>query len=92
MIKKILILGLAAIVFGSFPVTGIVRAEGSGAAEYFKMAKSSKVRAWRFGPYATLGRANQVANYARSRGYKAGIYYGGCFTCGTREYFVDVWK
>ena len=92
MIKKILILGLAAIVFGLFPAVDNVRAEHSEMSSHFGMAKSSKARSWRFGPYATLDRANQVANYARKRGYKAGIYYGGCFECGTRAYYVDVWK
>ncbi len=92
MIQKILIVGFIAIIFGLAPVSGVVRAEGSKSAGAFRLAESSKIRSWRFGPFATLGRANQVANYARSRGYKAGIYYGGCFECGSRAYFVDVWK
>jgi hypothetical protein len=89
MIQKILILGFAVIAFGLFPVAGLVRAEAS---EHFRMAESLKIQTYRFGPYATLDRANQVANYARRRGYKAGIYYGGSLYSGTRVYYVDVWK
>ncbi len=91
MIKKILVLGIAAIVFGLFPVNGIVRAEDSKASEHFKMALS-QAQSWRFGPYATIDRANQVANYARSRGYQASIYYAGSLYSGTRTYYVDVWR
>lgn len=46
----------------------------------------------RFGPYATLRRANEVANYARRQGYKAKVIYGGSFVYGTRRYYVDVWR
>ncbi len=45
----------------------------------------------RFGPYATLRRANEVANYARSKGYNAKVIYAGSIIYGTREYYVDVW-
>lgn len=49
-------------------------------------------RARRFGPYATLRRANEVANYARRYGYKAKVIYGGSLYSGTRRYYVDVWR
>jgi hypothetical protein len=45
----------------------------------------------RFGPFATVDRANQVANYFRRMGYNARIYYAGSYLAGTREYYVDVW-
>jgi hypothetical protein len=48
-------------------------------------------RARRYGPYATLRRANEVANYARRNGYKAKIYYGGVYDT-SRVYYVDVWR
>lgn len=48
-------------------------------------------RARRYGPYATLRRANEVANYARRNGYKAKIYYGGVYDT-SRTYYVDVWR
>ena len=48
-------------------------------------------RAHRYGPYATLRRANEVANYARRNGYKAKIYYGGVYDT-SRTYYVDVWR
>ncbi len=45
----------------------------------------------RFGPYATLRRANEVAAYARSKGYRAKVGYAGSIIYGTRSYYVDVW-
>jgi hypothetical protein len=45
----------------------------------------------RFGPFATVDRANQVANYFRRMGYNASIHYAGSYLAGTREYYVDVW-
>jgi hypothetical protein len=47
-------------------------------------------RARRFGPYATLRRANEVANNARRYGYRAKIIYG--YVDYTRAYYVDVWR
>ena len=49
----------------------------------------------RFGPYATLRRANEVANYARRLGYNARVVYGGSlYGSGdySRVYYVDVWR
>jgi hypothetical protein len=48
-------------------------------------------RVRRYGPYATLRRANEVANYARRNGYNAKIYYGGVYDT-SRTYYVDVWR
>lgn len=90
--NKILLLGLASMVFGLFPVAGNVQAKNSLAAKSFKMEKSARVQSWRLGPFATADRAYQVANYARRYGYQANVYVGGCLYCGTREYFVNVWK
>ena len=90
--KKTLMSVLAAIIFGLFPVVDVVRAEGSAASERLTMMESSQTQSRRFGPYATVDRANQVANYARRLGYNAQVIYAGCFYCGTREYYVDVWK
>jgi len=47
-------------------------------------------RSRRFGPYATLRRANEVANYARRNGYRAKVIYGGVYDYN-RVYYVDVW-
>jgi hypothetical protein len=54
-------------------------------------AASAVSRQRRFGPYATLRRANEVANYARRRGYRAKVIYGGSYIYNTRQYYVDVW-
>ena len=43
----------------------------------------------RYGPYATIRRANEVANYFRNLGFNARVFYGG--TVDYREYYVDVW-
>ena len=40
----------------------------------------------RYGPYATIRRANEVANYFRSFGLRAQVINGGNW-----EYYVDVW-
>jgi hypothetical protein len=40
----------------------------------------------RYGPYATIRRANEVANYFRSFGLRAEVINGGNW-----EYYVDVW-
>ena len=40
----------------------------------------------RYGPYATIRRANEVANYFRSFGLRAEVINGG-----NSEYYVDVW-
>ncbi len=54
--------------------------------------ESPPVQSRRFGPYATLRRANEVANYARRRGYNAKVIYAGSYIYGTRSYYVDVWR
>lgn len=48
-------------------------------------------RSRRYGPYATLRRANEVAYYFRRQGYRTKIYYGGSLYSDTRRYYVDVW-
>lgn len=85
MSKKILILVIALVLSGLFPLTIPVFAE-IGSADF----SSSLQRSRRFGPYATIRRANEVANTARRRGYKAKVIYG--WYMGTRMYYVDVWR
>ena len=58
--KKTLMSILAAIIFGLFPVVDVVRAEDSAASERLSMMESSQTQSRRFGPYATVDRANQV--------------------------------
>jgi hypothetical protein len=67
---------------------------GEGLAANTRVGEShaeSAARQRRFGPYATLRRANEVANYARRRGYKAKVIYAGSYIYNTRSYYVDVW-
>ena len=91
MLRKIIRLGLTVFVFGLLLAGVPVRAEVFEASRSFAAAgKIAKAR--RFGPYATLRRANEVANYARSLGYNAKVIYGGSmYYYGSREYYVDVW-
>jgi hypothetical protein len=49
----------------------------------------AQVQSGRYGPYATIRRANEVANYFRSLGFDAQVIYGG--TLDYREYYIDVW-
>jgi hypothetical protein len=49
----------------------------------------TQVQPGRYGPFATLRRANEVAHYYRTLGFDAQIIYGGTFEY--REYYVDVW-
>ena len=69
-----------------------MQAEASKASTSLTATKSNRFQR-RFGPYATLRRANEVANYARSLGYNAKIIYGGTYydNMYTRAYYVDVW-
>lgn len=92
MIQKFLMLGLATLVFGLFS-TGIpVQAKNSKVSARVATVKSGKVQSYRYGPYATLRRANEVANYARRLGYNARVFYAGSYIYDTRSYYVDVWR
>jgi hypothetical protein len=92
MFKKILSLGLLAIVIGFMPTVVPVQAKTSNSLGKVNAVETAKV-ARRFGPYATLRRANEVANYARRRGYRAKVIYGGSLYSysSPRVYYVDVW-
>lgn len=92
MFRKVLILSFTVLVFGSSLAMFPVRSEAGNASGNTVTAESSKFQSRRFGPYATLRRANEVANYARRQGYKAKVIYGGSLIYGTRKYYVDVWR
>lgn len=91
MFQKFLMLGFMTLVFGLFSTAIPVEAKNSGSLVKAKVVKSTKIRAYRFGPYATLRRANEVANYARNLGYNAKVIYAGSYIYDTRSYYVDVW-
>jgi hypothetical protein len=57
-------------------------------------ASNASTQSRRFGPYATIRRANEVAAYARSLGYNARVIYGGGLysSSSPRVYYVDVWR
>src|SRR5262245_39253088 len=65
----------------ALPLAGVPgRAEAAGR----KAVKSY------YGPFATLRRANEVANYYRQRGYTAWVNYEGSYVFGSRTYSVSV--
>src|SRR5258707_11953259 len=90
MFRKMYPHGLGAMIlvtaFSVIPVPAVT----SNSEVVTRSASVTQVR--RYGPYATLRRANEVANYARRLGYNAKIFYGGSLYYGTREYYVDVWR
>ncbi|MEZ5428502.1 MAG: hypothetical protein R2747_19685 [Pyrinomonadaceae bacterium] len=91
MIKKLLAVGFMGLVLGLVPAVAPVQAQTNAAFPEMSAAGSESRAARRFGPYATLRRANEVANYARRYGYNAKIIYG-TVGLGTRAYYVDVWR
>jgi hypothetical protein len=89
MVRKWLTSALVALVVGSSLAAVPVRAaagEEKGRSTNPVFALAGKVR---YGPYVTIRRANEVANYFRRLGYNARIIYLG--TLKYREYAVDVW-
>lgn len=92
MFRKMLSLGLLALVIGFIPSVSAVKAETSKAFGNVEAVETTAT-ARRFGPYATIRRANEVANYARRLGYRAKVIYGGGLysQSSPRVYYVDVW-
>lgn len=92
MIKRVITIWLLAMVFGLFSTINPVQAKVAETNDRINTVENTQRRSRRFGPFATLRRANQVVRYARKRGYKAKVIYAGCLYCGTRKYYVDVWR
>lgn len=90
MFRKIYASGLGAMILTMAIWVVPVPASIGNSAVFVRSATAKQAR--RYGPYATLRRANEVANYARRLGYNAKIFYGGSLYYGTREYYVDVWR
>ena len=92
-IKNFLMICLVAMVFGSFSIINPVHAKVVDAFEKaYEIETTQRRNSRRFGPYVTIRRANEVVRYARKKGYKAKVIYAGCLYCGTRKYYVDVWR
>jgi len=75
--RKVLMAALVALAVGSSLTTVPTRTEAN--------AEVVEVQSGRYGPFATMRRANEVAIYFRSRGYNAHAYpeWG--------SYYVNVW-
>lgn len=89
MLTKIIAICFVILTAGSIYSAASARIEASGS--NVVNSGTTNLLQRRFGPYATLRRANEVAAYARSKGYRAKVIYAGSIIYGTREYYVDVW-
>jgi hypothetical protein len=85
MVRKVLMSALAALVLATSLVTVPVRAESGEMRPRSTALELAQVQPGRYGPYATIRRANEVANQFRRLGYNAQVIpvWG--------EYYVDVW-
>jgi hypothetical protein len=82
MLRKLVIFAAAALAIGALVPSAIPQA-GAGEARQGDLAAPSP--SGYFGPYATMRRANEVANYFRSLGYSAIAFHNG------DGYYVRVW-
>jgi hypothetical protein len=83
MFWKIMISGLMALLVGSPLAVISARADAQDSSTTVELTKA---RMRRYGPYATIRRANEVANYFRRLGYNARVITGG--TLDSRVYYV----
>ncbi len=90
MIRKLIALGFLAITLGLISMPTTAKAKSNYSFNNSSVSESAQ-KTRRFGPYATLRRANEVANYARRQGYRAKVIYAGSYIYGSRKYYVDVW-
>jgi hypothetical protein len=86
MFRKIMISWLAPLLVGSSLAVASARANSR---ETSTTVELTQARMRRYGPYVTIRRANEVANYFRRRGYNARVITGG--TLDSRVYYVNVW-
>ena len=84
MIRRILAWFLATLAIGASFVTSPARGEPYAAREPLMPFQLARSEAGRHGPFPTARRANEVANYYRSRGYDAQVYSAG------GDYYVNV--
>jgi hypothetical protein len=85
MIRKILASFLATLAICALFATFPARSEPYEARDTRLALQLAQAEAGRHGPFATARRANEVANYYRSRGYDAQVY------SAWGDYYVNVW-
>jgi hypothetical protein len=83
MSRKLLLSAVAVLTFGTFLTAVPVHADLGKGKQHSMRAESAQVMV--YGPYATIRRANEVANEARSLGFSALAYHNG------DGYYVKVW-
>jgi hypothetical protein len=84
MIRKILVSSLAALAIGALFATFPARSEPYQASNSLLPVRLVQADTGRHGPFPTARRANEVANYFRSRGYDAQVY------SAWGDYYVNV--
>lgn len=85
MSRKLLFSAVAVLTFGSFLTTVPAHADVRKVEPHLMRAESAQAEVMIFGPYATIRRANEVANDFRSLGFSALVYHNG------NGYYVKVW-
>jgi len=85
MSRKLLLSAVAVLTFGMFLTAIPAHADLGKAEQHSLRAESAQVAVMIYGPYATMRRANEVANEARSLGFSAIAYHNG------DGYYVKVW-
>jgi hypothetical protein len=88
MLRRVLTSGLAVVAIASSLTTvpaGAEPREGPREERDRSRVELVQVQSGRYGPFATMRRANEVASYFRGRGYSAHVYpeWG--------SYYVNVW-
>jgi hypothetical protein len=77
MIQGRVMSALSAILIGSSVGASPTGATGSESGERSTTVQLAQAECQMFGPYATMGRANEVANMARGVGYSAMAFHNG---------------
>jgi len=85
MSRKLLLSAVAVLTFGTFLTAVPAHADLGKMEQHSMRAESAQAMVMIYGPYATIGRANEVAKEARSFGFSALVYHNG------DGYYVKVW-
>ncbi len=85
MSRKLLLSAVAVLTFGTVLAAGPAHADLGMGEQRLMRAESAQAMVMIYGPYATMRRANEVANEARNLGFSAIAYHNG------DGYYVKVW-
>ena len=85
MSRKLLLSAVAVLTLGAFLSAVPAHADLGKAEQQSTPAELAQTAVMVYGPYATIRRANEVANEFRSLGFSALVYHNG------DGYYVKVW-